>query len=74
MIKFRKQKIKHLFVVQGNHNWNGKAVSFENIDTIIHNVENKKFTVYTKQGKDWCYSDEHYERLLGEYSDWLNNK
>lgn len=74
MIKFRKQKINHLFVVPGNTDWNGKAVPFENIDSIIHNVENKKFTVYTKNGKEWSYSDEQYERLLKEYSDWLNNK
>lgn len=74
MIKYRKTKVNNLFVTPGNNSWYGKAISFENIDSVIYIQESGKFTIYTKQGKELSAPDEHYERFLKEYRDWLNNK
>ena len=74
MIKYRKNKVNQLFVTPGDSGWHGKVVAFENIDSVTHIPENKKFNIYTKQGKEWTVPDVHYEMFLEEYRNWLNNK
>lgn len=74
MIKYRKNKVNQLFVTPGDIGWYGKVVAFENIDSVTHIPGNKKFNIYTKQGKELPVPDVYYEMFLKEYRNWLNNK
>ena len=51
-----------------------KLQHLKNIDSVTHIPENKKFNIYTKQGKEWSVPDVYYEMFLKEYRNWLNNK